>query len=44
MLTLLIGELEHYLAHYEYDANEAQYSDKFNFPKLNEKANFLLFK
>jgi hypothetical protein len=40
-----IGELEHYLAHYEYDANEAQYSDdNFNFPKLNEKGNFYLNK
>jgi hypothetical protein len=40
-----VGELENYFGHYEYDAQEAIYSDNHNnFPKVNEKADFYLNK
>ena len=38
-----IGNLEHYFAHFEYDAEEALYKDDAdNIPKLNQKADFYL--
>ncbi|WP_339653363.1 M14 metallopeptidase family protein [Flavobacterium frigidarium] len=40
-----IGNLEGFFAHHEYDAKGATYSDDFsNFPKLDQKANFMLDK
>ncbi|UUF13308.1 MULTISPECIES: M14 metallopeptidase family protein [Flavobacterium] len=39
------GELENYFGHYEYDGNEAVYSDDYlNIPKMNQKADFYLNK
>jgi len=40
-----VGELENYFGHYEYDGNEAVYSDDYlNIPKMNQKADFYLNK
>lgn len=39
------GELENYFGHYEYNGNEAVYSDDYlNIPKMNQKADFYLDK
>lgn len=40
-----IGNLDGFFAHHEYDAKGATYSDDYsNFPKLDQKANFMLDK
>ena len=40
-----VGELENCYGHYEYDAQEAIYTDDFtNFPKMDQKADFYLDK